>query len=85
MLLYSKKFLFIELFVLLYHTAAAIVNKKSDRDCDRILAPPAGLEPATSWLTVMRSTDWAKEEYGAPSGTRTRDPLIKSQLLYQLS
>ena len=27
------------------------------------LAPPAGLEPATSWLTVMRSTDWAKEEY----------------------
>ena len=22
---------------------------------------------------------------GAPSGTRTRDPLIKSQLLYQLS
>ena len=28
------------------------------------LAPPAGLEPATSWLTVMRSTDWAKEEYG---------------------
>ena len=28
-----------------------------------VLAPPAGLEPATSWLTVMRSTDWAKEEY----------------------
>ena len=27
-----------------------------------VLAPPAGLEPATSWLTVMRSTDWAKEE-----------------------
>ena len=27
------------------------------------LDPPAGLEPATSWLTVMRSTDWAKEEY----------------------
>ena len=23
--------------------------------------------------------------FGAPSGTRTRDPLIKSQLLYQLS
>ena len=31
----------------------------------RLLAPPAGLEPATSWLTVMRSTDWAKEEYKA--------------------
>ena len=27
------------------------------------MAPPAGLEPATSWLTVMRSTDWANEEY----------------------
>ena len=27
------------------------------------LAPPAGLEPATSWLTVMRSANWAKEEY----------------------
>ena len=28
-----------------------------------ILAPPTGLEPVTSWLTVMRSTDWAMEEY----------------------
>ena len=27
------------------------------------MAPPAGLEPATSWLTVMRSANWAKEEY----------------------
>ena len=27
------------------------------------MAPPAGLEPATSWLTVMRSTNWAKEDY----------------------
>ena len=26
------------------------------------LAPPTGLEPVTSWLTVMRSTDWAMEE-----------------------
>ena len=25
------------------------------------------------------------EHFGAPSGTRTPDPLIKSQLLYQLS
>ena len=32
---------------------------------DRIfaLAPPDGLEPTASWLTVMRSTDWAKEAY----------------------
>ena len=50
------------------------------------LAPRTGLEPVTSWLTVMRSTDWAIEEnIGAPPGTRTLDPLIKSQLLYQLS
>ena len=27
------------------------------------LAPPVGLEPTTPWLTVMCSTDWAKEEY----------------------
>ena len=27
-----------------------------------ILAPPAGLEPATYGLTVRRSTDWTKEE-----------------------
>jgi hypothetical protein len=27
------------------------------------VAPPAGLEPATSWLTVMRSANWAIEEY----------------------
>ena len=29
------------------------------------MAPPTGLEPVTSWLTVMRSTDWAMEEYMA--------------------
>ena len=29
------------------------------------MAPPTGLEPVTSWLTVMRSTDWAMEEYRA--------------------
>ena len=27
------------------------------------VAPRAWLEQATSWLTVMRSTDWANEEY----------------------
>ena len=27
------------------------------------MAPPVGLEPTTPWLTVMCSTDWAKEEY----------------------
>ena len=38
-------------------------RKKTVRKRSFFLAPPAGLEPATSWLTVMRSTDWAKEEY----------------------
>ena len=27
------------------------------------MAPPTGLAPVTSWLTVMRSTDWAMEDY----------------------
>ena len=30
-------------------------------------------------------TAWPTGPIGAPSGTRTQDPLIKSQLLYQLS
>ena len=50
--------------------------KKKGRDCinlafllttafssSNMMAPPVGLEPTTSWLTVTRSTDWAKEEY----------------------
>ena len=36
---------------------------------------PSGLSTLRSHLSLS----------GAPSGTRTRDPLIKSQLLYQLS
>ena len=35
-------------------------------------------------LPVM-SKKFGLYPFGAPSGTRTRDPLIKSQLLYQLS
>ena len=35
------------------------------------LAPPVGLEPTTSWLTVMRSTDWAIEEYWKGSDLRS--------------
>ena len=34
------------------------------------MAPPTGLEPVTSWLTVKRSTDWAKEEYVFPTWNR---------------
>ena len=33
------------------------------------MAPPTGLEPVTSWLTVMRSTNWAMEEYGQFDGS----------------
>ena len=39
------------------------------------VAPQAGLEPATSWLTVMRSTDWAIEEYGIYDKSR-RSPIF---------
>ena len=35
--------------------------------------------------TKKRPTLSCKAFFGAPSGTRTQDPLIKSQLLYQLS
>ena len=31
--------------------------------CERLLAPPVGLEPTTYWLTANRSADWAKGEY----------------------
>ena len=45
---------------------AEIMNTKEKRVAFAtrfLLAPPTGLEPVTSWLTVMRSTDWAMEEY----------------------
>ena len=38
-----------------------------------IVAPPAGLEPATSWLTVMRSANWAIEEYFVFFSLNTKD------------
>ena len=44
-----------------------------------------GFGPATSTLARWHSTTESLPHIGAPSGTRTRDPLIKSQLLYQLS
>ena len=57
-----------------------------------LLAPEAGFEPATSWLTVTRSTGWAIQEsietsydvtnYGAENGTRTRDPNLGKVVLY---
>ena len=33
----------------------------------------------------QKTTRWVVFVFGAPPGTRTLDPLIKSQLLYQLS
>ena len=40
-------------------------KKQSSYKNYSVMAPPTGLEPVTSWLTVMRSTDWAMEEYRA--------------------
>ena len=48
------------------------------------LVTHTGFEPMlTAWEAAVLTT-WPTG-HGAPSGTRTRDPLIKSQLLYQLS
>ena len=44
------------------------------------LAPPAGLEPATTWLTVRCSTDWAKEDYEKLKVENWKRKIIKSQL-----
>ena len=49
------------------------------------LVTHTGFEPMlTAWEAAVLTT-WPMGQFGAPSGTRTRDPLIKSQLLYQLS
>ena len=54
---------------LLWQTAVVRRHMKETKKKPRneslvsFLAPPAGLEPATIWLTVRCSTDWAKEEY----------------------
>jgi hypothetical protein len=45
-----------------------------------------GLAPAMITLVRLRCFDFDRtDSLGAPSETRTPDPLIKSQLLYQLS
>ena len=46
--------------------------------------PPNSLTVADSGIKETGAKQ-ALLRCGAPSGTRTRDPLIKSQLLYQLS
>ncbi len=40
-----------------------ILEKGIDQNRQKIIAPPAGLEPATCRLTAWRSTNWAMEEY----------------------
>ena len=58
----------------------------------RTMVHPQGFNPAMhsrshlikSQLLQLRPIK-SVNEIGAPSGIRTRDPLIKSQLLYQLS
>ena len=54
-----------------------------------IVAPPAGLEPATYGLTVRRSTDWTKEELlsdvGSLDWTWTSDIRINSPPFYRLN
>ena len=59
----------------------------------RSVLPPLPIEPASlgfDWSPLFPHPRCTRVEYtsnrlGAPSRTRTGDPLIKSQLLYQLS
>ena len=66
-------------------------NWAKSAKCKPFFVHPQGLEPWTHWLRVNCSTSWAKSAnyklffFRTPSGIRTLDPLIKSQLLYQLS
>ena len=46
------------------------------QNCCPIMAPRTGLEPVTSWLTVMRSTDWAIGEYRIRTKIRTESVSI---------
>ena len=41
----------------------------------------AGVEPANSGFADRSSTDGVPAHFGAPGEARTRDPLIKSQVL----
>ena len=44
-----------------------IWHKKRLVKTSLFLAPPVGLEPTTTRLTAVGSTDWAKEEYYSPA------------------
>ena len=47
--------------------------------------PKAGNSAAFGIFHAIKKILMKHEDRNAPSGTRTQDPLIKSQLLYQLS
>lgn len=53
----------------------------ADTLCIKILVGHGGIEPPAKRLWAARSASWANGPYGAESGTRTPDILIKSQLL----
>ena len=50
-----------------------------------LAAPVNGEEPRRAKKPLLAAPAVALAKAGAPSVARTRDPLIKSQLLYQLS
>lgn len=58
-------------------------NKKRAADLDRSQRQMKALHKAAIIMKI--ALRFRKAIFGAPSGTRTQDPLIKSQLLYQLS
>ena len=47
------------------------------------MAPPAGLEPATRWLTVRCSANWAIEEYSFVYKRKITSVIFHSYLLFR--
>ena len=59
------------------------LKNKRAADLDRSQRQMKALHKAAIIMKI--ALRFRKAIFGAPSGTRTQDPLIKSQLLYQLS
>ena len=59
------------------------VERISEIGRGHILVTKPGSEEGVAPLSVVNG--WEQGGNGAPRGTRTHDPLIKNQLLYQLS
>ena len=60
-----------------------LLKNKRAADLDRSQRQMKALHKAAIIMKI--ALRFRKAIFGAPSGTRTQDPLIKSQLLYQLS